>query len=179
VFRIDEDFDTAGGARLPSDEDRAEALRDVFAELAGLSAHKAAAELDARGVATPDGRSLVGQDGLAGAQPAVTHLSDRSTGVCIYARAPHGVAVDPIGGLFGVPPSSPPGSRFVRAASGVRTPGRAHLLPTGGGGPSGARVGATHSVHPPKRFGGGVCVYAASSKSSCASVGITERAYRL
>jgi DNA invertase Pin-like site-specific DNA recombinase len=35
--------------------DRAEALRDVFTELAGLSAHKAAAELNARGVATPRG----------------------------------------------------------------------------------------------------------------------------
>jgi DNA invertase Pin-like site-specific DNA recombinase len=35
--------------------DRAEALRDVFAELADLSSHKAAAELNARGVETPTG----------------------------------------------------------------------------------------------------------------------------
>jgi DNA invertase Pin-like site-specific DNA recombinase len=35
--------------------DRAEALRDVFAKLASLSAHKAAAELNARGVETPTG----------------------------------------------------------------------------------------------------------------------------
>jgi hypothetical protein len=35
--------------------ERAEALRVVFAELAALSAHKAAAELNARKVATPTG----------------------------------------------------------------------------------------------------------------------------
>jgi hypothetical protein len=35
--------------------ERAEALRPVFAELAGLSGHKAAAELNARKVATPTG----------------------------------------------------------------------------------------------------------------------------
>jgi DNA invertase Pin-like site-specific DNA recombinase len=36
--------------------DRAEALRPVFAELAGMSAHKAADELNARKVPTPTGR---------------------------------------------------------------------------------------------------------------------------
>jgi DNA invertase Pin-like site-specific DNA recombinase len=36
--------------------ERAESLRSVFAELARLSAHKAAAELNARKVATPTGR---------------------------------------------------------------------------------------------------------------------------
>ena len=35
--------------------ERDEALRTVFAELAGLSAHKAADELNSRGVATPTG----------------------------------------------------------------------------------------------------------------------------
>jgi hypothetical protein len=35
--------------------ERAEALRPVFAELAGLSAHKAADELNRRNVATPTG----------------------------------------------------------------------------------------------------------------------------
>jgi DNA invertase Pin-like site-specific DNA recombinase len=50
-----------GGYREQSDEnrqeaqERAHALRPVFAELSGLSARKAAAELNARGVATPRG----------------------------------------------------------------------------------------------------------------------------
>jgi DNA invertase Pin-like site-specific DNA recombinase len=50
-----------GGHREQSDEnrqeaqERAEALRPVFAELSGWSARKAAAELNARGVATPLG----------------------------------------------------------------------------------------------------------------------------
>ncbi len=35
--------------------ERAEALRSVFAELAGMSTHVAAAELDKRGIATPTG----------------------------------------------------------------------------------------------------------------------------
>ena len=35
--------------------ERAEALRSVFAELAGMSTHAAAAELDKRGIATPTG----------------------------------------------------------------------------------------------------------------------------
>jgi DNA invertase Pin-like site-specific DNA recombinase len=35
--------------------DRARGLRDIFAELASLSAHKAAAELNARGIDTPTG----------------------------------------------------------------------------------------------------------------------------
>jgi DNA invertase Pin-like site-specific DNA recombinase len=50
-----------GGHREQSDENRqkalarAAALRPVFAELSGLSARKAAAELNTRGVATPQG----------------------------------------------------------------------------------------------------------------------------
>jgi hypothetical protein len=37
-------------------KDRAEGLRSVFEELAGLSARKAAAQLNAQGVPTPFGR---------------------------------------------------------------------------------------------------------------------------
>jgi DNA invertase Pin-like site-specific DNA recombinase len=50
-----------GGHREQSDEnrrdalERAEGLRPAFAELSGLSARKAAAELNARGIATPQG----------------------------------------------------------------------------------------------------------------------------
>jgi DNA invertase Pin-like site-specific DNA recombinase len=50
-----------GGHREQSDEnrrdalERAEELRPAFAELSGLSARKAAAELNARGIATPQG----------------------------------------------------------------------------------------------------------------------------
>jgi DNA invertase Pin-like site-specific DNA recombinase len=46
----------AGGIKNRDEaKERAEQLRQIFAELAGLSARKIAAELNARGIATPAG----------------------------------------------------------------------------------------------------------------------------